>query len=107
MKPACARPLTLFGLAVGMTTVVALVPLTRGVRAAERAPVTFNDIAPLVFDRCVRCHNPNGPAPFSLVSYADVKRRASLVAAMTASRLMPPWKSEPGYGEFLGQQPLS
>src|SRR5204863_6512911 len=25
----------------------------------------------------------------------------------TKSRVMPPWKSEPGYGEFIGQRPLS
>src|SRR5581483_5892141 len=69
---------------------------------------TFNrDIAPLLFDRCGSCHHPGGSAPFSLLSYAAVRPHASLVAAVTKSRTMPPWKSEPGYGEFVDQHQLS
>src|SRR5258706_7579479 len=71
-------------------------------------PVTFNkDIAPIIFDRCGTCHHPGGMAPFSLLTYAAAKQRASLIAAVTKSRTMPPWKAEPGYGEFIGQQPLT
>ena len=53
------------------------------------------------------CHHAGGSAPFSLLTYADVKRRAPLVAIVTKSRLMPPWKVEPGDGPFVGQHPLS
>ena len=70
--------------------------------------VTFTkDIAPLLFDRCGVCHHPEGPAPFSLLTYAAARQRARLIANVTKSRLMPPWKSEPGYGEFVGQRHLS
>lgn len=85
-----------------------LITAASGAAAAQRTPVTFaRDIAPLVFGRCVRCHSPDGSAPFSLVSYADLRPRASLIATVTARRLMPPWKSEPGYGEFIGHERLS
>src|SRR5207244_12047592 len=39
--------------------------------------------------------------------YDDVRRRGQLMAAMTKSRSMPPWKPEPGYGEFAGERRLS
>ena len=79
-------------------------------RGADGAtePVTFSKhIAPIVLEHCARCHRPDGPAPFSLLTYDDVRQRATLVAAVTRSRYMPPWKSEPGYGDFVGQKHLT
>jgi tetratricopeptide (TPR) repeat protein/mono/diheme cytochrome c family protein len=71
-------------------------------------PATFTrHVAPILFDHCAACHRPGGSAPFSLLEYADVRPRAARIAAVTRTRLMPPWKSEPGYGEFIGQRPLS
>ena len=70
--------------------------------------VTFTkDVAPLLTERCGMCHHPGGSAPFSLLTYADAKRRASQIAKVTHDRLMPPWKVEPGLGPFVGQHPLS
>jgi tetratricopeptide (TPR) repeat protein/mono/diheme cytochrome c family protein len=70
--------------------------------------VTFaKDIAPVLFERCGSCHHPDGAAPFSLLTYAAAKSRARLIAAVTKDRLMPPWKSEPGYGDFIGHRHLS
>jgi hypothetical protein len=75
---------------------------------ADFKPVTFNkDIAPLIYDRCATCHRPTGPAPFSLLTYADVRQRATLVAAVTNRRYMPPWKADAQQGEFVGQKRLS
>ena len=75
---------------------------------AVAAPVTYSkDIAPLIADRCVMCHHPGGSGPFSLLSYAEVKRRAALIAAVTERRYMPPWKADPSNGPFVGQHPLS
>ncbi len=71
-------------------------------------PVTFSaDIAPILFERCGGCHRPQGAAPFSLLTYAAAKRRATLIAQVTKARLMPPWKSEPGYGDFIGHVHLT
>lgn len=85
---------------------VASVGSGQGARALE--PVTFSkDVAPIVFEHCGGCHHPDGPAPFSLLTYSEARRRASLIAAATRARLMPPWKSEPGYGEFVGHKHLS
>ncbi len=75
---------------------------------AGAAPVTYTkDIAPLLADRCGMCHHTGGPAPFSLLTYAEVRKRATLIAAVTASRFMPPWKVDPDDGPFIGQHPLN
>jgi len=75
---------------------------------APSAPVTFSrDIAPIIFENCGVCHHPDGPAPFSLLTYASAKQHATQIAAATRTRFMPPWKSEPGSGEFLGQRHLT
>lgn len=72
------------------------------------AQVTFSrDVAPIVFDACVSCHRPNGPGPFSLTTFDEVRRRATQIAQVTKSRFMPPWKVEPGVGHFVGQRQLT
>src|SRR5205809_867125 len=71
-------------------------------------PVTFTkQIAPIIFSNCGGCHRPGGPGPFSLLTYAAVRQRATQIAAVTKNRFMPPWKSEPGYGDFIGQRHLT
>jgi hypothetical protein len=57
--------------------------------------VTFNkDIAPIVYNNCASCHRPGEAAPFSLLSYQDVSKRGRIIAAVTQSHFMPPWKAE-------------
>jgi Flp pilus assembly protein TadD len=71
-------------------------------------PVSYSkDVAPLLVERCGMCHHPGGPAPFSLLTYSDAKRRATQIASVTKKRFMPPWKADPANGPFVGQQPLS
>ncbi len=75
---------------------------------AVAQPVTYTkDVAPLLVDRCGACHRPGGSAPFSLLTYEDVKRHASQIATVTANRFMPPWKADPADGPFVGQHPLT
>ena len=53
-------------------------PGSAGSVAQDRPPVTFTkDIAPIVFARCAGCHRPEGPAPFSLLTYQDARRPGS------------------------------
>lgn len=86
---------------------LAIAVVMSGALRLDAAPTFTHDVAPILFEHCGQCHHPDGAAPFSLVSYDAAKRRARLIADATASRLMPPWKSEPGYGDFVGQRFLS
>jgi mono/diheme cytochrome c family protein len=73
-----------------------------------RAPVTFNkDIAPIVYRHCSACHRPGEVAPFSLLSYAEVSKRADHIQTVTAGRTMPPWKPLEGVGHFANTRRLS
>jgi mono/diheme cytochrome c family protein len=77
-------------------------------RAREAATPTFNaDIAPILHKNCASCHRPGEVAPFSLLTYEDAAKRAPLIAAVTAARIMPPWKTEPGHGTFLNERRLT
>lgn len=67
----------------------------------------YRDVEPIVFDRCVKCHHPGGSAPFSLTTYADVKKRAQQIEEVTGQRIMPPWLPEPGHGSFIGERRLA
>jgi hypothetical protein len=78
--------------------------------AAKTAPPTFAaDIAPIVYKNCVTCHRPGQAAPFSLVSYADVRKHGEDMADATANRYMPPWHASraEGFPEFVGERRLT
>ena len=76
--------------------------------ALTAGPVTFTrDVAPILFGQCATCHHPGGPAPFTLLTYADARRRAAQIAAVTSRRIMPPWKPEPDAARFLGERRLT
>ncbi len=77
-------------------------------KPARQTEVTFNrDIAPIVFLHCSGCHRPGESAPFSLLGYEDVKRRASQVAEVTRTRFMPPWLPVPGHADFQDTRRLT
>jgi Flp pilus assembly protein TadD len=89
------------------------VPVLAGFAAAlllrsQPAPPTFtHDIAPILSRNCVTCHRAGESGPFPLVTYDDAKKHARQIAAVTASRFMPPWLPEPGHGDFEGELRLT
>ncbi len=77
-------------------------------RPRPKGSLTFNkDVARIVYSRCAGCHRPEEAAPFSLLTYAQVQKRARQIAEATARRYMPPWPPEPGYGDFADERRLS
>ena len=76
---------------------------------AATAPTFAGDVATIVYTHCVVCHRPDQAAPFSLLSYDDVKKRGALIVAVTARRYMPPWHatSAPGFPDFRDDPRLS
>jgi mono/diheme cytochrome c family protein len=70
-------------------------------------PTFTGTVAPILYANCVTCHRPGEVAPFPLISYEDVAKRAKLIAKVTQSRYMPPWHATHGYGEFVGERGLT
>src|SRR5581483_10726828 len=89
--------------------VAILLVMMRPVPATATAPqVTFNrDIAPIIFHSCSSCHRPGEAAPFSLLTYSDVKKHARQIAEVTRSRSMPPWLPEPQQLKFSDESRLT
>src|SRR5271154_2651927 len=76
--------------------------------AASDAPVTFNkQIAPIIYQNCSSCHRPGEAAPFALLSYNDVAKKAKTIARVTASHQMPPWKAEPASYAYRDERRLT
>ena len=85
-----------------------LLALASTVSTLAAAAPTFNkDIAPILYQNCATCHRPGEVAPFSLLTYQDAAKRAGLIATVTKKRYMPPWKPEPGYGDFAHVRTLT
>jgi tetratricopeptide (TPR) repeat protein len=90
--------------AFAFLTAVAAVPAQP---VAADTPPTFNkDIAPIVWTRCAPCHRPGEVGPFSLLTYDEVRKRATQIAAVTARGVMPPWKPK-GDGLFENERRLT
>jgi hypothetical protein len=51
----------------------------------------WNDIAPLINDKCVKCHQAGGIGPFPLDNYEVVKLMAPTIAGVTKVNYMPPY----------------
>lgn len=80
--------------------------LTASVASAQ-APTFNKDVAPILFGQCASCHRPGEAAPFPLLKYEDAKKRGKLIAHVTQSKQMPPWKADKGDVTFKGERRLS
>ena len=78
-----------------------------GTADAGSTPTYSRDIAPLVFAQCAECHHAGGSAPFSLLTYDDLRKRADQAVDLVARRRMPPWPPDDGCGPFVGERRLS
>tara|TARA_B100000795_G_scaffold67136_1_gene46104 strand:+ start:21795 stop:23138 length:1344 start_codon:yes stop_codon:yes gene_type:complete len=65
------------------------------------------DVAPIIFENCSSCHHKGGAAPFAMVKYHDVAKRAKMIAHVTSSGYMPPWPADTDYSHFIGEKTLS
>ena len=75
--------------------------------ARGEGPTYTKDVAPILLKNCAGCHRPGEVGPFSLLSYKDAVKRADDLADVTSGRQMPPWKVEPGFGDFLDERRLT
>ncbi len=65
------------------------------------------DVAPILNRQCVNCHRDGEVAPFSLSTYRDARIWARQIKDATQRHIIPPWKAEPGYGDFDNSSALT
>ncbi len=85
---------------VAIPASIAILGGSGSVKVPHRPPTFSKDVAPILYKKCVSCHSDSQIAPFSLVGYASAKKRARMIASVTESGYMPPWKAKHNYGEF-------
>ena len=57
--------------------------------------------------KCAPCHHPGGGAPFPLLTYNDIARRATFIRDVVKSRYMPPWRADNKYAHFANDRSLA
>jgi hypothetical protein len=78
--------------------------------AAPPAALTFwGDVAPIFNDKCVKCHQAGGIAPFRLDRYEDARQHGLAAAAATKAGVMPPYlmTHDGSCGEFVDDETLT
>jgi hypothetical protein len=71
------------------------------------SPTYEKDIAPIILSKCASCHQPGEAAPFSLLSWQDVAKRATFIRDVVQRRYMPPWHADRQYSHFANERSLS
>jgi hypothetical protein len=97
-----------FAVILAIAVPLTFAALTPPAPAPLQGAVNFSEhIAPIVFHRCTTCHRPGEAAPFSLLSYEDIRKRGKLIATVTKSRYMPPWLGHSEMGAFRDDRRLT
>lgn len=65
------------------------------------------EIAPLLKDRCVVCHQVGGVGPWAMTNYDMVKGFAPMIREVVRTQRMPPWGADPHYGTFQNARSLT
>ncbi|MBI1765532.1 MAG: cytochrome c [Acidobacteria bacterium] len=96
---------------LSLTLACAVAFLLQDSSSASNAPVknaTFSkDVAPIFFKNCAECHRPGEGAPFSVLSYKDVRPWAKSIKEKIALKTMPPWHADPHFGEWANDRRLT
>jgi len=82
-----------------------LLLLAAGARLGAQ-PTWADDVAPILYANCTKCHNPNGIAPFSLLTYNDASSMSFYIGNAVASGLMPPWPPDTNYSRLAHERIL-
>lgn len=73
----------------------------------ESAEVTFTkDVAPILQKNCQTCHNPEGIAPLSLLTYRQAKGWSKMIREVVETKRMPPWHANPDIGHFSNDRSM-
>ena len=65
------------------------------------------DVAPIIEDKCVACHEKDGIGPMQLTSYDKIKAYSPMIREVLRTQRMPPWRADPTVGHFLDDKSLS
>lgn len=77
-------------------------------KVAEHQSISYvNDVAPILQDNCVTCHQPGGIGPWQMNSYTMIKGFAPMIREVLRTKRMPPWHADPHVGDWANDKGLS
>ncbi len=62
-----------------------------------------DDVAEIIYGKCVNCHRPNGIGPYEFTSYQSAYDFRYLIQDAVATKSMPPWLPDPNYSHFADE----
>lgn len=77
------------------------------IAAFDTVALTYENVTPILQDNCLFCHKPNSNAPFSLIGYKNVKKRAEAIREVLSKKIMPPWMADNDYVKFFNAPSMS
>lgn len=82
--------------------------IRRPAASVASSRITYaRDIAPILSRQCVTCHRTGQIGPMALTTYAQAAAWRGDIKRYTENRQMPPWKADPGAGDFQDARRLS
>jgi len=87
----------------------AITLLAAGVLFSEStpAPTFYRDVLPVLQAHCQRCHRAGEIAPMPLVTYQEVRFKATVIRNRIQRKIMPPWFADPCCGHFANDPSLT
>ena len=79
----------------------------RLIRYDDRMVSYSKTVAPILVEKCVKCHRNGGIAPWAMNSYEMIRGFAPMIREVIRTNRMPPWSADPAYGDFVDDQSLS
>ncbi|MBU6318098.1 MAG: hypothetical protein KGS00_00475 [Alphaproteobacteria bacterium] len=77
-------------------------------RSAQFANISYSeDVAPILQEKCVSCHQKGGIGPFAMNSYEVIKGFAPMIRESVRAERMPPYFADPHIGKFQNDQALT
>ena len=72
-----------------------------------QSPNYSEDIAPIIYNKCLQCHHTGGIGPLSLETYPNAVSNAGLIQHVVSTGEMPPWPPDTNYQRFAYENILS
>jgi hypothetical protein len=75
--------------------------------AAIAQPTWSEEAAAVFYDKCAKCHNPDGVAPFSILEYETAYDYRGLIQSYVEADIMPPWFADSSFQHYFDERILS
>jgi Copper type II ascorbate-dependent monooxygenase, C-terminal domain len=86
---------------------MASVCLASVIHAATSHATFYQDVLPILQQRCQTCHRPGEIGRMPLMSYSEARPWAQAIRESVTLRKMPPWFADPRFGKFRNDPSLT